>query len=278
MKRCTIALILIALAFLCCIRVGEAAPALPFGVFNDLELRKSCGVSLESAREMGVQRTRLVVHWALVEPKKGKWNFTFTDRMVDMHHQARIDMLLTLHAVSPWATMKAGGRMTFLASPPKNMADYERFVRTLVQRYRGRVSCRQIENEVFDRGYGPSLFWDGSKEEYVDLHRHACLVIREEDPGAKVVMAGFAHEIFVLLNGDYPFYLKVDTNKVRVFFEHLVEKGGPYCDAFNFHQYYEFDSQVRELGLLKSTMKKFGIRRDIISMEAADFDLRCFPG
>ncbi|MDQ7825398.1 MAG: endo-1,4-beta-xylanase [Candidatus Eremiobacteraeota bacterium] len=248
----------------------------PFGVFNDMELERKGVVTLKSAEELGVERTRLVIHWALVEPRKGKWNFAIADRMIAMHREAGIEMLITLHSVSPWATRKAGNHLTFLASPPKDMADYENFVRTMVARYKESVKYWQIENEVFDKRYGPSIFWDGSKEEYVNLLRHAHKVIHAADPSAKVVQAGFAHELFVLQNEDYPFFIKADKGKVKEFFEYLIERGGPFCDALDFHQYYEPESVVKELALLKSTMERFGCHKELITTEAGDIDLRLF--
>ena len=48
------------------------------------------------------------------------------------------------------------------ATPPKDMAQFARFVKAAAARYKGRGVCWQIENE-------PNLdvYWLGTREEYV---------------------------------------------------------------------------------------------------------------
>ncbi len=247
----------------------------PFGVFCDSE-SKNGRLNLDSAVELGNKKARLILRWDFVEPKKGKFNFTLPDRVIDMHIQAGISPLITVECISLWGTRtKVNNIKNFTASPPLDMADYENFLNTVVSRYKGKVQYWQIGNEIFDKSLMPPVFWDGTKEEYIELLIHSYNTIKKADPEAKVVMAGFAHELFNKILYNKPPGL-VEKEKVRDFFEYLMDKGNKYCDAVDFHQYYEPDRVYAMVNLLKETMKKYGFKKDIINTESGDFDIRLF--
>ncbi len=254
---------------------GEIDPLSPFGVFCDSET-KNGKLSLDSAVELGNKKARLILRWDFVEPKKGKFDFTLADRVLDMHLQAGISPLVTVDCISPWGTRTSvKDKRNFTASPPLDMADYENFLETVVFRYKGKVQYWQIGNEVFDNSLMPAVFWDGTKEEYIELLIHSYRIIKKTDPEAKVVMAGFAHELFnkILYNKPPGMVSQEDT---RDFFEYLMDKGSSYCDAVDFHQYYEPEEVYGIVKLLKETMEKYGYEKDIINTEAGDFDIRLF--
>jgi hypothetical protein len=247
----------------------------PFGVFCDSE-SKNGRLNLDSAVELGSKKGRLILRWDFVEPKKGKFNFTLPDRVIDMHLQAGISLLITVDCISPWGTRtRVNNIKNFTASPPLNIIDYENFLKTVVSRYKGKVQYWQIGNEIFDNRLLPPVFWDGTKEEYIELLIHSYKTIKKADPEAKVVMGGFAHELFNKILYNKPPGL-VEQKKVRDFFEYLIDKGNKYCDAVDFHQYYEPDRVYGMLNLLKETMKKYGCKKDIINTESGDFDIRLF--
>jgi len=247
----------------------------PFGVFCDSE-SKNGKLNLDSAVELGNKKARLILRWDFVEQKKGKFNFTIPDRVIDMHLQSGISPLITVECISPWGTRtRVNNIKKFTASPPLDMADYENFLKTVVSRYKGKVQYWQIGNEIFDNRLLPPAFWDGTKEEYIELLIHSYRIIKKADPKAKVVMAGFAHEVFNKILYNKPPGL-VEQEKVKDFFEYLMDKGNKYCDAVDFHQYYEPDHVNGMVKLLKETMKKYGFEKDIINTEAGDFDIRLF--
>lgn len=254
---------------------GEIDPLSPFGVFCDSET-KNGKLSLDSAVELGNKKARLILRWDFVEPEKGKFTFTIPDRVLDMHLQAGISPLVTVDCISPWGTRTSvHDKKVFTASPPLDMADYENFLETVVLRYKNKVQYWQIGNEIFDNSLFAPVFWDGTKEEYIELLIHSYNTIKKADPEAKVVMAGFAHELFnkILYNKPPGLVSQEDT---RDFFEYLMDKGSKYCDAVDFHQYYEPEDVYGIVKLLKDTMKKYGYEKDIINTEAGDFDIRLF--
>jgi len=214
----------------------------------------------------------------MLEPSPGRYQFALADRIIDLHARAGISPLLTVECLSPWATRtKVRNLRTFAASPPKDMARYEAFLEKVVSRYRGRVKYWQIGNEVFDHRLLPVTWygWDGTREEYIDLLKHSSQVIKRTDPEARVVLAGFAHELFSKIISNEPPGI-VSQNEAREFFEYVLHKGSSYYDMVDFHQYRRPEDVYGMVGLLRDTMEKYGIQKDIISTEAGDIDIRLF--
>ena len=255
--------------------LDEVEEISPFGVFNDLYINDEGEVSLKDAVELGNMRTRLVCHWALVEPVKGRLDFSAMDKVINYHYDAGISPLITVKCVSPWGTRKSGNVKTFIGSPPKDYEEYNNFLRELVKRYKDKVDYWQIENEVFDNTYGPVVFWDGTKEEYIELLKNSYKTIKEEDPEAKVVLAGFANLMFNEINEFHPTGF-VEKEKVEIFFYYIMKESEDWCDAVDFHQYYYPDIIYSEVKLLKDAMEKYGYEKEIICTEAGDFDVRLF--
>lgn len=75
------------------------------------------------------------------------------------------------------------------------MADWERYVRTVTQRYRGRIKVYELWNEpkFYDTPPlkdGPAFF-SGSLEKMIEMTRIARRVIRQTDPAALLASPGF---------------------------------------------------------------------------------------
>jgi hypothetical protein len=244
--------------------------ASPFGVFGDIFYDPNTGrLNLDEAIELGNQITRLILTWWMVEPEEGKFTFDLPDLVIDMHYNARISPVITLLSNSEWATRGIGGPEITGSSPPINMTQYERYVRTVVNRYKDKVEYWQIENEVSDTTIEPSpRFWNGTKEEYLELLQHAYITIKQVDPDAKVVLQGFADGMFILINEG--------NTTIQEFFEYLMDNGSSYFDVIDFHQYFEPDTVYLEVNMLKETMSKYGYQKELICTEAGDLDLRLF--
>ncbi len=236
--------------------------ASPFGVFNDMD-RLTGGLGIGLARELGTQRARVTIYWWLVEPERGRWEFDLVDRAIELHREAGIALIVTLKCVSPWGTLRYTSPTT--SSPPRSWDDYEDFVRTVVERYRGRVAGWQIENEVFEDTNYPALFWAGTKEEYVELLTHASEVVRSADPGAWVVLQGFGD----LLTDDDP----ATPVGERGFMEYVIEHAAGLVDLVDFHQYLQPGMVPARVDLLRGYMGEAGLDVPIISTEAGDPDL-----
>jgi hypothetical protein len=69
--------------------------------------------------------------------------------------------------------------------PPRDLADFERYVFETVKHYRGAVSHWEVWNEPHYAG-----FWRGTPEEYVDLCRVAHRAAKRADPAAVILGGG----------------------------------------------------------------------------------------
>jgi hypothetical protein len=186
------------------------------------------------------------------------------DTVVDQHYNTGIHLLITLKCNSEWGTISPGGPGTTASSFPKNMSQYERFVSAITSKYADKVKYWQIENEVYE----PSKYWNGTKEEYIQLLQHAHDTIKQIDPTINVVLQGFSSLIFILINQG--------NETLRDFFEYILEEGQNYFDIVDFHQYWEPETVYNSVELLKETMHNFGYEKEIICTEAGDLDIRLF--
>jgi hypothetical protein len=151
----------------------------------------------------GVDSVRLVFSWAAAQPTAlGPVDYTETDAKVEAATRQGIRLLPIVMYTPQWAKKYPG----ISSSPPKEASDYAAFVRRLVERYgaggsfwadhpelrRRPLREWQIWNEPhFD------IFWyvpgpGGWAPDYVNLLRQASRAIRAVDPGARVVLSGFA--------------------------------------------------------------------------------------
>ena len=67
-------------------------------------------------------------------------------------------------------------------SMPASLTEWDKWVRTVVQRYKGRIDSYQVWNEV-----NFSSFWTGSADQMIELTKRAERIVHQEDPSARVV-------------------------------------------------------------------------------------------
>lgn len=123
--------------------------------------------------------------WQNLEPARGQYDWTTLDDLVAGARAAGWPVVLTFGATPAWASQN-GPRSVYpdgsRASPPDDLADWERFVRAVAQQYRGRIGAY----ELWDMANHPKFF-SGSMAEMVEMTRRASKVIRAVDPAATVV-------------------------------------------------------------------------------------------
>ncbi len=124
-----------------------------------------------------------------------------------------VDLLPVVLYAPAWARERAGNE----ASPPRDPADYTRFLAVLIQRYgpagtywadhpevpRRPVRRWQIWNEphlAFQWDETPGDDW---AHDYGVLLKASKRAIRAADPGATIVLAGLANRSFAYLNALY---------------------------------------------------------------------------
>ncbi|MEU7653433.1 hypothetical protein AB0C42_28935 [Micromonospora taraxaci] len=133
------------------------------------------------------------ISWCEIERTSGQVDWTGLDEIASRSRELGITLHLKIRTGVCWAT---GGTARYTrgaankteSAMPTDLAAYQRFVRSVVQRY-GPYGVREyaIENEV----NAPS-YWAGSPEDYVRLVKAAAETIRATDPQARVVDSGIS--------------------------------------------------------------------------------------
>ncbi|MEV4122265.1 hypothetical protein [Micromonospora sp. NPDC049645] len=131
--------------------------------------------------------------WCEIERTSGQPDWAGLDEIATRSRELGITLHLKIRTGVCWATGGTARHTRGAASKtesamPRDLAAYQRFVRSVVQRY-GPYGVREyaIENEV----NAPS-YWAGSPEDYGRLVRAAAETIRATDPTARVVDSGIS--------------------------------------------------------------------------------------
>lgn len=158
------------------------------------------------------------VTWQNLEPTQNSWDFRRLELSLSIAERRSVEVGLTLGMSPPWASARPnenshGGPGT--AAEPRNFADWDNYVRTVVTRYRRRIHFYEIWNEP-----DTTAFYTGSVSQMVELSRRAYQIIKEVDPNATVVS---------------PSPAKVSS--IPWFKEYVAKGGLRYADVVGYHFY-----------------------------------------
>ncbi|MBB4965445.1 helix-turn-helix domain-containing protein [Saccharothrix violaceirubra] len=125
--------------------------------------------------------------WSEIQRRRGEFDWSASDRLVDGAEKAGMPPLFVFGSTPRWANpdASAGPYSDGTPAPPVDQADWELFVRTVVDRYRGRIEAYELWVLAND-----PRFYVGSVETLVEMVRRAGAVIRSGDPKATVVCPG----------------------------------------------------------------------------------------
>lgn len=171
------------------------------------------------------------VHWFSLEPVKNQWDFQKLDIAVRLMENKGIDILFTLGYPPAWASTMPGVKGPFVygeLGAPKNIKDWENYIRTLVQRYKGKIKYYELWNEPkikeIDGDSAPF-----TAKQLVELGVAAYKILREIDPTAKLTTPS-------MVGGEK------GVNRMQAY----LEAGGKECtDIVSFH-YYGLPEQIPE--------------------------------
>jgi hypothetical protein len=141
-----------------------------------------------------VQATRLWdarTTWLHLEPADDQWEWTTLDAHLAKAEQEGVDdVTLVLAATPRWAAVRttkddAPWLGPGSASPPRAIGQWREYVRTVSERYAGRIDVYEIGNE-------PNLatFWNGTPAQFGELVAVAAEEIRAADPEATIAVNG----------------------------------------------------------------------------------------
>ncbi|WP_344534156.1 helix-turn-helix domain-containing protein [Streptomyces albiaxialis] len=162
---------------------GEKVPAAFFG----LNLSTSTG-EMPGFRAGSVRLWQSDSRWATLEPRRRHYEWDNLERMVDAAEKKKLPVLFTIGGTPPWAakSRKQSDFADAVASPPDDLADWERFIGKLAERYEGRIEAY----ELWDYPNHPPSF-AGSMKRLAEMVRRASKIIKRVDPEATVLCPSF---------------------------------------------------------------------------------------
>src|SRR5215208_2644488 len=178
---------------------ARAAPAgLPHDFFGVITLGYEPVAEMNREAANGVQSNRVLVNWAVIEPRRGAQDWTYYDNFIGNLAAAGLQGDPQLLAVPSWISPHPNRPPIYTAF---QRSQWKRFLTDLAGRY-GEHGTFWAEHptlpymplvswEVWNE---PNLvgFWDGrpSPRRYLSLLRLTASGLRKADPGARVAVAG----------------------------------------------------------------------------------------
>ena len=136
-------------------------------------------------RQAGFTWAKVGFGWRDIEVKKGVFDWSRTDLIVQMAGEQGLDLVVRVDHQPAWA----GGGFP-LNGPPDNLQDLADFLTALVSRYKGRIRAYEVWNEPnLAREWGGQVPDPGN---YAKLLRVAYRAIKQADPNAMVISAGLS--------------------------------------------------------------------------------------
>lgn len=131
--------------------------------------------------------------WRGLQPSRDRWNFSALDKAVKKAGAHHVEVLLSLGQTPMWAASRPREVVQNgpgAASEPAQTADWERYIRTVARRYKGRIKYYELWNEPkfreVDR-YRVEDGFTGYATQMVELGKVARRVLAEEDPNAILI-------------------------------------------------------------------------------------------
>ncbi len=153
-------------------------PASPFGMGiylnrygGDTRGLASMEQTAQMASKAGAKWTREDFSWSRVEPRRGEFDWSFYDRLVECAKRNGITVYGIAAYWSSWTKPYT----------EEGIQDYLNYVRAMVRHYRQDIKYWEIWNE-------PNIFfWQGPREMYGDMLIRSYKAIKEVDPDAQVL-------------------------------------------------------------------------------------------
>jgi uncharacterized protein YegL len=169
-------------------------PSSPFGINGGLGLRFSNDAErdrvLQLLLDADIQWQREEFIWNAIEPVRGQFYWGPMDSAVSKQSNAGINMLgLIDYGAAWWGEQGEPYYDKDVPSPvtPEMIGEWQNYVREVVQRYRGAIHYWEIWNEENIEDFWKPL---PSETDYAQLLRAAYETIKQEDPGATVLLGG----------------------------------------------------------------------------------------
>ncbi len=199
-------------------------------------------INIREAADTGYTAIRLWdsgTSWANLEPISGEFRLYQLERTLDASEKSHLSPLLVLGSTPRWASARPGEKCSYgfgCAAEPADLGDWRRYIETVAGKFRGRIECYELWNEVSfpsdshfsgAQGGDPNEFFSGSINTLIDMAKEAYEVIRDENP-----------EACILSPSIHP-----SGNWAKKFDLYLEEGGGQYFDVVSQHFYFTVEPE-----------------------------------
>ena len=190
------------------------------------------------------------VSWPQLQPGRFQWNFTKLDRYVAMAKITRVDILLPLGLSPSWASARPAEKSGYspgFAAEPASISDWRMYVKTVAERYKGKIYNYEIWNEV-----NVPAFYSGSPQKLKELTCEAYRIIKETDPKNKLVFPSVVSD-----SGFFEKLLKLDIARCT--------------DVIGYHFYTPLtgpEQILSSVNEIKALLKKYHIEQPIWNTES----------
>ncbi len=162
------------------------------------------------------------VTWGALEPARDQYDWSPLDFWLQQTESHGVQFDYVFLNVPAWTSTRpdeaCAGKRIGCAAPP-HLDDWDKFVRALATRYKGRISSYEMWNEPNASGY-----WSGSPKQMVELAAHAYGIIKSIDPSAIVTTPAASSTGYPLSHDAW-----MD--------QYLAAGGGKYADVVAWHGY-----------------------------------------
>ena len=188
------------------------------------------------------------IAWPEIQPERDTWKFELIDKAVKLSEEHNVELVINIGLSPQWAAArpkdKSGYGEKLTASEPKNIEDWKAYVRTLAERYKGKIRYWEIWNEPDMR-----LFFSGSTKSMVELTKTAYEILKEVDPENMIISPPVTGYLVLIP------WLK----------SYFRDGGGDYIDIIGTHFYVWFKSNdpekvVSTINMIKEYANEFGIK------------------
>lgn len=188
--------------------------------------------------------------WYGLQPQQNEWQFSALDRAVKRAEEHGIEVVLTLGQTPPWAAARPLEKVPNgwgASSEPKNMVDWENYVRTVVTRYKGKIKYYELWNEPRFREVDPYRAvagFTGTAQQMVEMGEVVKRVLHEVDHGAKLVSPAVDARM-------------IGLKRLKAW---LDAGGGKFSDVIAYHIYATPPEAIPEIvSAIRNVLKKYGL-------------------
>ncbi len=183
---------------------------------QDPEVFSKNEATVKNLKDAGIYWTRLELWWGVVEPEKGKFDWTFADKVAKFYKDHGMNGMCILCYSSAWS-----------GKPPADDAEralYADYVYQMVNRYKDTFHVWEIWNEPNI----PSFWPEPDVKDYTLMLKEAYKAAKKADPTCTILAASTS-------GPDLDFIKGIKANG-----------GWDYCDGISIHPYSMFGGPIQQ--------------------------------